>query len=355
MGNDIENSTEDEQKAVAVNVDPTDVADGGIESGFSDLDFPELGAQSVDSSDSDVPGDGSSDSVRSGDGPSDLVFSEDDVSDLDSPAPGSPEVASDSASGAGRVLAQLRLELDWEELNYKKASLLQGVLFEHVDAEYAAQMHQQRVHPYSQYASVENGRHYWVVNTTSDDAYRRIILPLMDPAFTEFEIRHREAVKVRILSRTLTTRSVTELTREFYSVPVERTLKVSFLTPTAFKQSGRFVILPDLRLIYQSLMQRYTASSERISMVDEETLNELCAHSFISGHRLHSVLFPMSGKSVPGFVGNVTIRFSGPETLTRYVRMLLEYGEFSGVGVKTGMGMGAIRIGQGERNDQRNV
>lgn len=33
----------------------------------------------------------------------------------------------------------------------------------------------------------------------------------------------------------------------------------------------------------------------------------------------------------------------GPETMARYVRMLAKFGEFSGVGIKTGMGMGAMK------------
>ena len=35
----------------------------------------------------------------------------------------------------------------------------------------------------------------------------------------------------------------------------------------------------------------------------------------------------------------------GSETIARYIRLLFHFGEFSGVGIKTGMGMGAIRCG----------
>lgn len=42
-------------------------------------------------------------------------------------------------------------------------------------------------------------------------------------------------------------------------------------------------------------------------------------------------------------LGNICIHIKGPETMARYVRMLAKFGEFSGVGIKTGMGMGAMK------------
>ena len=90
-------------------------------------------------------------------------------------------------------------------------------------------------------------------------------------------------------------------------------------------------------------------------MFDEETLNQLVEYSYISFHRLRSVSFPLQGKTIPGFVGQLTIRFKGPETLARYARMLFEFGEYSGVGIKTGMGMGAIKILKENTNGKRTV
>ena len=67
-------------------------------------------------------------------------------------------------------------------------------------------------------------------------------------------------------------------------------------------------------------------------------------HQIIIHHNIRSTRFPLEGVKIPSFMGEVTIRFNGTDTMARYSKMLLEFGEFSGVGIKCGMGMGAIKI-----------
>ena len=57
-----------------------------------------------------------------------------------------------------------------------------------------------------------------------------------------------------------------------------------------------------------------------------------------------SKLYSESGWLGSG-LGKIGIKVKGSETIARYIRLLFHFGEFSGVGIKTGMGMGAIRCG----------
>ena len=86
-------------------------------------------------------------------------------------------------------------------------------------------------------------------------------------------------------------------------------------------------------------------------MFDEETLEALVEQSEIVRYRLQTIPFPLEKIKITGFVGNICIHVKGPETMARYIRMLLEFGEFSGVGIKTGMGMGAMRYIRRNEND----
>jgi CRISPR/Cas system endoribonuclease Cas6 (RAMP superfamily) len=43
-------------------------------------------------------------------------------------------------------------------------------------------------------------------------------------------------------------------------------------------------------------------------------------------------------------LGRVTIKIKGASTLKAYIKMLLTFGEFSGVGIKTSMGIGGLEI-----------
>lgn len=66
-----------------------------------------------------------------------------------------------------------------------------------------------------------------------------------------------------------------ELITEFYEKKCPKYLEIKFQTPTAFKSDGKYVIYPDLGLIYASLMRKYSAVSEAFDMFDEETLGHL--------------------------------------------------------------------------------
>ena len=137
-----------------------------------------------------------------------------------------------------------------------------------------------------------------------------------------------------------------ELLEEFYTKEAGKYFRIEFLTPTAFKQRGRFVIWPDVRLVYQSLMNKYSAILSETDMYDEETLEQLVESSELAEYRLRSVKFPMEGIVIPAFCGTITIRMRGTNTMARYLRMLLRFGEYSGVGIKTAMGMGAVRMAE---------
>lgn len=58
----------------------------------------------------------------------------------------------------------------------------------------------------------------------------------------------------------------------------------------------------------------------------------------------------MEGIKIPSFIGEIGIRINGTDTMARYVKLLARFGEYSGVGIKTAMGMGAFRIKQKERD-----
>ena len=111
-----------------------------------------------------------------------------------------------------------------------------------------------------------------------------------------------------------------------------------------FKSYGRYINYPDLRLIYQSLMNKYDSVLKEASMFDEDTLDMLVEGSEIVKYNLRSYLFPLQGVKIPSFFGSMTIKVTSTDTAAKFIRLLLEFGEYSGVGIKTGLGMGAIQI-----------
>lgn len=247
------------------------------------------------------------------------------------------------------MLARLSMELSANDLSYRNSSILQGILFEHIDSNYADELHKQSMHPYSQYLKKEDNKTYWVIQTLNQSAYENIIQPFINPKFSKF---HMEKIdkEVSIVSRKLETLEKKVLLQEFNEAKAESEQFLHFISPTAFKRAGQIYILPDLRLVFQNIMNKYTASSEMMDMWDEETLEQLIDSSNITRYNIHSTVFPCEGININGFVGSIRISVKGTETLKRYVRFWVKFAEYSGIGIKTGMGMGAVkRIDKNER------
>lgn len=243
------------------------------------------------------------------------------------------------------MYTQLKLELEEDEIDFKKSSNLQGVLMENIDTEYAGILHGNHLNPYSQCLIRENGKNIWCIQTLTDEAFERIIQPVSE---LQTIIFRKSGKTVRVGRKQIIQSDEKALLDEFYDVACPKYLGIQLMTPTAFKQNGKYVIYPDLRLIYGSLMRKYSAVSGGLDMIDEELLEQLVTHSEIVRYRLQTVGFPMERTKITGFTGNLCIRLYGPETLARYVRLLIRFGEFSGVGIKTGMGMGAMRYNRRE-------
>ena len=76
------------------------------------------------------------------------------------------------------MYAELKIELEGEELNYRQSSNFQGVIMENIDEEYAEVLHQSRLNPYSQCILKEDGKTIWKICTVTDEAYERLIMPM---------------------------------------------------------------------------------------------------------------------------------------------------------------------------------
>ncbi len=250
------------------------------------------------------------------------------------------------------MLAEVKLILRTkeQEIGYYQSSNLQGVIMEHIDERYAETLHQRKLNPYSQCLTCGK-QNIWTIKTLDEEAYENMIVPLMEKEFAGFEIKKR-GIHVDILEKQIRIQKKQELLEEFYECPAGKYLNLEFITPTAFKSNGRYVIMPDVRYIYQSLMNKYSAASDEMDMYDEDTLEQLIDSSEISQYRLKSTIFPLEGIKIPSFKGELTIRLKGTDTMARYARLLMRFGEYSGVGIKTAMGMGAMRLKERRGKDE---
>lgn len=221
----------------------------------------------------------------------------------------------------------------------------QGALMERIDLAYASRLHQLPFNPYSQYVTADerSGKLLWRVSVLNEEAASFIVQPLLDAA----------TIELRTLSTTfavdqshLEQLQLKSLTDQIYAGG-ESKVSVRFVTPAAFKSRGEYVIVPSVRLIFQNLLMRYEQAYTGNKEIDFETIEYLDAHTKITSYNLRSRYFSNIGQKsgkIPAFAGSMTFAFSGSQTIVGLARMLLMFGTYAGVGIKTSMGMGAMVI-----------
>ena len=216
---------------------------------------------------------------------------------------------------------------------------------ERIDSAYVAYLHQLPFNPYSQYVTGDEiaGSLVWRICALNDEATHQLIHPMMREESIEL---HALGGSFDVSEVKFGQTRVKDLTDIIYS-PDTSKMAVRFITPVAFKSKGEYVIVPSTRLIFQNLLMRYEQIYSGSKEIDSETVDYLSDHSRITAHRLRSRYFANVGSKsgkIPAFMGDMTISINGPQTVVGMVKMLLKFGEYSGLGIKTSMGMGAMKV-----------
>ncbi len=250
------------------------------------------------------------------------------------------------------MFAKLELKLSGEsEISYQMASVFHGALMELLPEDYGAQLHESRLHPYTQHLERRRDGWYWIVTALEDRAAAIILQKTLFP-LEELYIRQHDA-RFKIEKKNYFELSDKELARAFYEGENSRYISIRFLTPTAFKQNGRYLNYPDLRSLFSNLMNKYDACMPGESMKDEDTLDALVQNTVVSRYQLRSTTFSLEGVRIPAFMGEMTLRVAGTQTMASFANMLVQFGTYAGIGIKTALGMGAIERPSGERMSGR--
>lgn len=123
--------------------------------------------------------------------------------------------------GDNEMYAQLKMELEGKELNYKQSSNLQGVIMENIDEEYAGYLHQSGLNPYSQCLLKEEGKIIWKICTVTDEAYECLIMPMSK--ISEFTLKNKKS-PMKIVKKEIEIKEESTLLKEFYEIPGKRFL-----------------------------------------------------------------------------------------------------------------------------------
>lgn len=230
-----------------------------------------------------------------------------------------------------------------EDMHYNMTSLMQGVLMEFIDKEYADKLHESGLNPYSQHVEFTKEYMYWVIAAMTEEAVEKIIKPLLSDDIREFYIEHKD-LKIEIINRKVTSIAYDKMLENTYFGKCSPYINISFLTPTSFKVNGRYQNYPTVSHIFHSLIMKHDTIAEGTEIYSDDIAEQIESNIHIIKYNLRSTLFHMESVKIPSFVGNITMKVNGPQQFVNLINFLVETGVYSGVGIKTAIGMGAIKI-----------
>ncbi|MBQ6583046.1 MAG: CRISPR system precrRNA processing endoribonuclease RAMP protein Cas6 [Mogibacterium sp.] len=244
------------------------------------------------------------------------------------------------------MLSKLTIQLNkFEGLNYGVSSLMQGVLMEHIDPAYAEKLHEQSLNPYSQHIEIRPDCVDWIICTVTEEAREQIIVPLMAEDLQSIWLEHKQ-LRLEVLGKTLEEMTYDELLERTYFAECPRYVTVEFRTAAAFKVNGNYQFYPTVEHLLMSLIRKHDRFAGRFEIYTDKIEQELRENIQITDYRLRSTRFHLEGVRIPSFLGSVTLRIGGPRQFVSLINMLLAFGEYTGVGIKTGLGMGAVTVTQ---------
>lgn len=226
-----------------------------------------------------------------------------------------------------------------EKLNQSLGSVMQGILVEHMNEEWADAMHAQTARPYSQYVTIENGRVLWRIGTLTDAAYENVFLPIKD-AGEIFSRQRGYAIGVGPF-RTAARERYEDLEARFWGA-AERIhhIDMRFLTSASFKNNGGYVIFPEPFLLWKNLIRKWNDFSDASVLREEKLGDHLGAGMRITDYHLHMHPFSLEGRRINAFRGSVRLGAFTNDTTARMAGMLAAFAVYAGTGMKTALGMG---------------
>lgn len=238
-------------------------------------------------------------------------------------------------------------------MEHKLGVYFQGWLMHQLPDEIATTLHHSTIKPYSISVRHSGNTVIFTVSLLGDEMTRHVEPILLNEDLKAFTLSSSKQKEFKVQKIQIETLTQAELSKIFYQDSAPKHYRIKFLSATSFKEDGEYIMFPDLKLLLQSLMQKYNVIFEKNNHVDQDLLNDLILKTRIVNYRLQSSYYPVHKSFIPGFLGEIKIACYGNQTLRNYLNMLLTFGSYSGVGIKTTMGMGTIeciKVKKGVRN-----
>ena len=91
-------------------------------------------------------------------------------------------------------------------------------------------------------------------------------------------------------------------------------------------------------------MNKWNVSFPSYPLEDEDAFRMLSEGIRVSDYNLHTTRFALKDTKIPGFIGSLRFDTHLSPSLLDICKILLAFSEYSGVGIKTALGMGGVKF-----------
>ena len=234
------------------------------------------------------------------------------------------------------------------KINSNMGSVFHGLLMELLDSEEASRLHDaSAIRPYSQYVYYDMDYQVpvWCINILDDSIEKRVLPYVLENVGIPVQLVQK-GYSIIMKGIIYDKRIDYDLMADeiFLADKANRTVNIDFLTVVSFKKNGRFVVMPELYLIFKSLINKWNTFSVNNKIEEDDLAKSLAEMCEIYKYRLSSKTYSVDGKNIYGFAGEMSLRIHGNDMVKRIITLLLNFAEYSGIGVKTALGMGAVKV-----------
>lgn len=226
-----------------------------------------------------------------------------------------------------------------EALPPARAYAIYSCLLSLLPEEYVEQLHEQRETPISQCLYKEKADTLWRISLLDDTA-----VSVVSPILSSLDSLSLAIGKIDLDKLQEKAFSAEELIGTARAIESDRYFSLCFLSPTAFKQGGRYTVLPEKELILQSLMKKWNAAFPSYPLEDADAFQMLAEGIRISDFNLRTTRFSLKDNKIPGFIGTMSLDTHLSAPLLEIWKLLISFAPYSGLGIKTALGMGGIKL-----------
>lgn len=219
---------------------------------------------------------------------------------------------------------------------FSAAYPLYAAVLEYAPQDFASRLHDSAATPVSQYIHNDT----WQISLFGPEAIRNLG-PVLDN-LSQVDLR-RDRVHLDLQLRDV--RRICSV-ESLLDSPVMDRGEIRMLTPTAFKSKGAYQLLPTQRLVMQNLILKWNGYFGDICPIEDEGggLDTLAEGLRYRSVHLDSCIYSMKQTQIPGVLGTVAFDNRLEGFHRQLANALLTFGSFSGLGIKTALGMGGLKI-----------